>query len=613
VTRITSSALVLSSGASFSLPQLTTLDGRLEVASSAMTNVSLPLLASIGGSLIIESAPEVTNLNLDSLTNTSGTVTIVGTKLNTISFPELTRAASFTLENNGLLQNISLPMWQGEEGAFIFVQNNAMLASVTLLAYVGKGFTRITGNNVLEELALPKLEGMNFSFNIAGTALRRIDLPLMRYVQNSATVTTTVLPNLEYFNAPLLESVGDNFQLILPKLNFTDLSNLKNVGSQFTVQDTLLTKLELPQLRAVGSLFSIFRNNELQNVSIPTWSGSSSDFPSISSNSKLTLLSMDSLFLVGSISLRDNSPNLVANFPKFCVTIHSFRPVNVKAVTTCSNVTTGSCFSGTLEFGNTTFFTANNCSCGVCPTTTTAGPTTTTLPTSTSAAPNTTTTTTSTLATSTTSTTATSTLSSTSSSAAATTTGGGNGTTAAATTTMGGGTTFFSTSAAAGATAITVTMILDFTPTSAQLDSMIQIFASLTGFPASSISMAITAQRDSTVQSRLTGANAGAAGNLIYTTLTTNPNYLTSQDSSLGGVRSVALQDTSSSGGLSTGAIVGIAIGATVAVALIVVLVVLLIRRRQFGTNKGHFYGSSTSADYGMETTGQQQPNAYYQ
>jgi hypothetical protein len=125
-------------------------------------------------------------------------------------------------------------------------------------------------------------------------------------------------------------------------------------------------------------------------------------------------------------------------------------------------------------------------------------------------------------------------------------------------------------------------MILDFTPTPAQIDSMIQICASLTGFPASSISLVITQQRDSTVQATLTGNNAGAAGNTISSTLISNPSYLQQQDASLGGVRSVQVQDNSSSqsGGLSTGAIVGIAVGAAVAVALVVVLVALLIRRR---------------------------------
>jgi hypothetical protein len=131
-------------------------------------------------------------------------------------------------------------------------------------------------------------------------------------------------------------------------------------------------------------------------------------------------------------------------------------------------------------------------------------------------------------------------------------------------------------------------MILDFTPTPAQINSMIQICASLTGFPASGITIVITQQRDSTVQATLTGANAGAAGNTISSTLISNPNYFQQQDASLGGVRSVQVQDNSStlSGGLSTGAIVGIAVGAAVLVALVVVLIVVLVKRNGGGSHR---------------------------
>jgi hypothetical protein len=82
--------------------------------------------------------------------------------------------------------------------------------------------------------------------------------------------------------------------------------------------------------------------------------------------------------------------------------------------------------------------------------------------------------------------------------------------------------------------------------------------------------------------------NAGAAGNTISSTLISNPNYFQQQDASLGGVRSVQVQDNSStqSGGLSTGAIVGIAVGAVVLLALVVVLIVVLVKRNADGSHR---------------------------
>jgi hypothetical protein len=134
-------------------------------------------------------------------------------------------------------------------------------------------------------------------------------------------------------------------------------------------------------------------------------------------------------------------------------------------------------------------------------------------------------------------------------------------------------------------------MILDFTPTPLQLDSMRDTFAALTGFPAASIELQITVQRDSTVEARLTGANAGAAGNLITSTLIMNPSYLMQQDPTLGLVRTAQIEDTSSSG-LSGGQIAGIVIGSVLGATLIVILLILLIKHCNKSSNKKAFYKS---------------------
>jgi hypothetical protein len=130
---------------------------------------------------------------------------------------------------------------------------------------------------------------------------------------------------------------------------------------------------------------------------------------------------------------------------------------------------------------------------------------------------------------------------------------------------------------------VIITLILNFVPSAAQLNSIAQIFSTLTGFALNGISIIITQQRDSMVQATLTGENAGAASNTIYTTLVNDPNYLTSQDPSLGQVRSVGLQDNSGSGGLPLGAIIGIAIAGALVLAGVVVLIIILVKKRGGG------------------------------
>jgi hypothetical protein len=117
---------------------------------------------------------------------------------------------------------------------------------------------------------------------------------------------------------------------------------------------------------------------------------------------------------------------------------------------------------------------------------------------------------------------------------------------------------------------------------------MRDIFVALTGFIR--IELEITEQRDSTVEARLTGTNAGAAGNLITSTLIMNPSYLMLQDATLGLVRTVQIEDNSSSG-LSGGQIAGIVIGSVLGATLIVILLILLIKHCN-SSNKKAFYKS---------------------
>ena len=129
---------------------------------------------------------------------------------------------------------------------------------------------------------------------------------------------------------------------------------------------------------------------------------------------------------------------------------------------------------------------------------------------------------------------------------------------------------------------------------------MVQIFANLTNLPTSAFQIAIVTQRRmATVSVEVRAENAGAAGNLVVSTLENDPNYLTSQDPSLGRVDSVSISSPPQEV-LPVWAIVLIAVGGAVLIAGAIIIVILIMRRRQTETRS-------------MYVSPQLEPNPAYQ
>merc|ERR1711991_141573 len=132
-------------------------------------------------------------------------------------------------------------------------------------------------------------------------------------------------------------------------------------------------------------------------------------------------------------------------------------------------------------------------------------------------------------------------------------------------------------------------MGLDFFLDISIVNSIIQVLAGLTGLPVTAFeAAAATRRRMTTLSLEVRGAGAGAAGNLVESTLTTNPNYLTSQDASLGRVDGVSLSRSSPTAqpetlAIPVWAIVVICVLGALLIAGAIVVVLLVMRRKRDG------------------------------
>jgi hypothetical protein len=129
---------------------------------------------------------------------------------------------------------------------------------------------------------------------------------------------------------------------------------------------------------------------------------------------------------------------------------------------------------------------------------------------------------------------------------------------------------------------VVLVIVLSDSPSDAQIDSIIQIFSSLTGLPASAFSIVILPARvDTSVQVEVNDASAGTASNTIVSTLEQNSTYLSSQDASLPEAKSVVVTSTTTADqGVN---VVAIVVPIVVVVALIGagILVFFLVRNKR--------------------------------
>merc|ERR1711977_680544 len=142
------------------LPALTEVGGTLEIYyNDALTNISLPSLTQVGRTLGIYYNDALTDISLPSLTEVGGYLAIsYNDALAGISLPSLTEVGKeLGIGTNAALTGISLPLLTQVGGHLAISYNDALTAiSLPSLTEIG-GYLEIDQNAALADLALPSL------------------------------------------------------------------------------------------------------------------------------------------------------------------------------------------------------------------------------------------------------------------------------------------------------------------------------------------------------------------------------------------------------------------------------------------------------------------------
>ena len=184
-----------------SLTSLTTIGNDLDISSnSVLTDIDLPNLTSVVSSLLIMNNVALTNLDLTNLTNVGSSLFVRDSVLTSLNLTNLTDVGvDFDIVSNSVLTSLDLSKL-ANVGADLFIFGNGTLASLdfTNLINVGK-ILRIDSNNSLTSLDLSKLTDVVSDLSISNnSALTSFDLTSLISMANDLTIdSNTALTDLD--------------------------------------------------------------------------------------------------------------------------------------------------------------------------------------------------------------------------------------------------------------------------------------------------------------------------------------------------------------------------------------------------------------------------------
>ena len=289
----------------------------LEVSGNALlAELSLPLLAMVGGDLLILGNASLETLDLPALEEVSGETTI----------EENEQLTSLDLD--------SIEQWVGDLDFGVSFPDLEVANFGSLLQISGN--LHIPHTSSLQELYANSLLRVEGELNVQGPPdLTTLELGLLEEIGDNAIVYTC--PSLHIWLIEQLNSVEGNIEIgelpLLPGVYLESLvnvggwvdimglasgglsaknlvlSNLETVGDQFYVHDSRIETIVLNALLSVGASFKIINNSELTEMSAPVLQTVGS-FLDLRNNPVLDYLQMPSLTTVDDCIYLEENPAL---------------------------------------------------------------------------------------------------------------------------------------------------------------------------------------------------------------------------------------------------------------------------------------------------------------
>lgn len=265
------STTISASSAVQNLNACATLEGTIEITGDEIAALDLSSVKSVAADLTIFNSSSITSVNLEALTNVTGSIEFDAlTQLNSINFAELTSAEELSFIS--LPSLVTLNLNSGLANVSSLTLSDTAISSIdSLLNFQTVGYLNVNNNKNISSIDLSTLEtvseGLTLSFN-----------------NDDATIK---LENLIWASNLTIQDVGS-----------ISASSLEAVNGTFIVGYNAFDTVSFDALESVGASLQVFANDNLESLYFPNLTTVDGELR-IWNNSLLSEIDMDNLEKVG--------------------------------------------------------------------------------------------------------------------------------------------------------------------------------------------------------------------------------------------------------------------------------------------------------------------------
>ncbi|KAG0349345.1 hypothetical protein BG004_007529 [Podila humilis] len=241
--------------------------GTATISGANINTISWPTLKSLTGTIKITSNPHLAALNFEGLKTSTGTITIYNnTILNAVNMPNLQSANSLEIVTAPNLRQLALSSVQSVNTLKIEdtgLDNTGSLPWSTLNQVTDLG---VSNNKYLRAIEMPSLKTVSGHFIIAANGLmeKGQGQGSSLLLSNLTSCSNCTFRHLTDLQVPSLSAVSASLAFDETNLKTLQVPNLKTIGQTLSiVSNNLLNNISFTELTKIGGALLIANNTEL--------------------------------------------------------------------------------------------------------------------------------------------------------------------------------------------------------------------------------------------------------------------------------------------------------------------------------------------------------------
>ncbi|KAF9959030.1 hypothetical protein BGZ70_008993 [Mortierella alpina] len=251
------------------IAECTSFSGTLTVSGTSLSSVSLPALTSLTGSISVSSNAKLNVFSLDGLESSTGSISLFNnTILSAFNVPKLETINVLEVVTAPNLRQLPLPSVHTLNTLKVEdtgLDNSGALPWTTLQKVTDLG---VSNNKFLKAIDMPSLTTVSGRFVIAANGLMEGKGPgSSLHLNNLTSVSNCTLRHLTEIEVPALTSVSASLAFDETNIKEITVPNLQTVGQTLSiVSNNLLSNISFAELTTIGGALLIANNTALTTI-----------------------------------------------------------------------------------------------------------------------------------------------------------------------------------------------------------------------------------------------------------------------------------------------------------------------------------------------------------